>query len=218
MAKKGSRTKRQLPRSVPTSYIIHAISTEQDRGCVLVGCAYLDYALELLLRAVFESKDSPNQELINKVLNPHDNRAFLFGGWPKCVVARLISAIPEEIYQALELVRSLRNDFAHTPGTVELSQAAVASIVKVLVSNGHQDWFEPSPAPKHLWKNLVEHGYGPFSESRLLFMSACVKLWVELICRVCDAGGSAPDSEGGAILSAAFLHMPDDAGPSLDHA
>jgi hypothetical protein len=48
MGRKDQKKLKNLPR-VPNSYIYNALVAESDRGCVIVGCAFLEHHLDLLL-------------------------------------------------------------------------------------------------------------------------------------------------------------------------
>ena len=177
--------KRQSPHSEAKESIFLALNGEHDRGCVLVGSAYLDYLVGLLLREwLLDAPPDPNKELSEKVLNPLDNRAFLFSGWSKSVVARLIGLLREDEYQIIEKIRTLRNEFAHSPTVVLLDDEKVNPLVALLPEYRRNDpetmWTaEGETEAKRLWTEAYP-GFG-FSKSRINFMSVCIYVYLGLL-------------------------------------
>lgn len=96
-----------MPRKPPREFDLNAFSgpfrAESDRACAVLGAALLDATLERLfyrrLRAFRDELLSPSRPL-----GPFSSRIRL---------ARALAWISEDVYLDLEVIRSIRNEFAH---------------------------------------------------------------------------------------------------------
>jgi hypothetical protein len=87
---------------------------ERGRGAVLVGVARVDTALERLLQAVM----APSSEKSDGLFKP-ERPLGSFGA--KIALARRLSLIDESLERALNVLRRLRNDFAHSTESASLA-------------------------------------------------------------------------------------------------
>lgn len=134
--------KRQLPQTPDelegwAAKFLATIKEESDRGCVLVAAAFLDEALELLLR----SKMSKDPSIVKASIEP------LFTGigplksfWAKTELCRVFRLIPEYEYADLTRIRSLRNLFAHSYVDATFSDPAVVEITSELRHFGMKEF------------------------------------------------------------------------------
>lgn len=122
---------RIIDESIPVDQealaLVETLMEESDRGCVLVGVAYLDEEVQLLLRESFESA----KEVVRKAVDP-----LLKGGFAplgsfsaRIKLALALGLIDLEVHDVLDRLRELRNAFAHTNGPVRLSKEQVSSIL-----------------------------------------------------------------------------------------
>lgn len=81
-----------------------ALAKESNRGAALIGAAYLDDILEALLRCVFVDQCADELLGINQPLGTFHARICL---------AYSVGLLSKHEYQDLEIVRGIRNDFAH---------------------------------------------------------------------------------------------------------
>jgi len=101
---------------------------ESDRGAVIVGAAILDDDVTQLLRAVFE---------VNKISNKQMDKMFDLSGplssfGSKTLMAYGFGLISKPVFEDLNRIRSLRNDFAHSSVTVDfLSDDIVESVMSL---------------------------------------------------------------------------------------
>jgi DNA-binding MltR family transcriptional regulator len=102
------------PRPLPDEYVEIAQmlvkQQESDRGCVIFCAAWLEDELEILIRA--HCRKEPN--VLKAVVDP------LFKGYAplstfsaKIQVCYAMGFISKHLHKSLQLVRKLRNDFAH---------------------------------------------------------------------------------------------------------
>jgi DNA-binding MltR family transcriptional regulator len=123
--------KKRLP-SVPAELkgraanFFETIKVESDRGCVLVAAAFLDEALELLLRAQM----SHDRAVVKNSVEP------LFAGigplksfWAKTELCRVLKLVSEQEYADLTSIRNLRNYFAHSYVDATFEDPKAAEIV-----------------------------------------------------------------------------------------
>jgi len=101
------------------SDLIGSVGAESERGMAVLVAAELDRVLELLLKAYFE----PGKHCKN----------LFEGGTPplgsfsaKIDLARALCLITEEEWADLQVIRRIRNDFAHRPN-VKFEDAKIAS-------------------------------------------------------------------------------------------
>jgi hypothetical protein len=87
---------------------------ERGRGAVLVGVARVDTALERLLQAVMAPSSEKSDGLF-KAERPLGS----FGA--KIALARRLNLIDESLERALNVLRRLRNDFAHSTELASLA-------------------------------------------------------------------------------------------------
>jgi DNA-binding MltR family transcriptional regulator len=86
--------------------LVEDLQRETDRGAALLAAAFLDDVLELLLRAAFVD----DQEAINKLLSA-GRPLESFG--TRSHVAWCTGLLGQDIYADLNLIREIRNDYAH---------------------------------------------------------------------------------------------------------
>lgn len=87
---------------------------ERGRGLVLVGAARLDLALEHLLKAAM----APSADADDKLFTP-DRSLGSYGA--KISLAARLGLIAPPIEQALNAIRNVRNDYAHSAGEPSLA-------------------------------------------------------------------------------------------------
>jgi hypothetical protein len=166
----------------------NALVAEDDRGCVLVASAHLDFVLRELLASCFAwgvlnlKKARPNLvEAIQAAFNPNDRGAVLSDLYPKTRIAYLMGLIDLDTAQALNKVRDIRNRFAHFPGTVVLTEDEIRALVGELDDWGKR-WVAKSPqqdgSPSEVFRGLA--GGQVFSDIRLRFMAAVMAIWYRL--------------------------------------
>jgi hypothetical protein len=90
---------------------VASIAQESDRGAVIVAAAYLDEALERVIRARLRASRSKRDPLF-KGSNP-PLRSFAI----KIEMAHRMGIIVAGLAKALDLFRELRNDCAHKPNS-----------------------------------------------------------------------------------------------------
>jgi DNA-binding MltR family transcriptional regulator len=105
------------------------IKAESDRGCVLVAAAFLDEALELLLR----SRMSKDAGVIKGSIEP------LFTGlgplksfWSKTELCFALGLLPDYEHSDLMRMRNLRNLFAHSYTNAAFDDVRVIQIISEL--------------------------------------------------------------------------------------
>jgi DNA-binding MltR family transcriptional regulator len=114
---------------------------ETERGCVLVSVAFIDESLELLLRGHFklgqpvEKTAMSSQTREKNVINP----LFAASGplssfWSKTQLCFALNLIPEWVHHDLEVIRKIRNVFAHSYEQVSFESQEVATPTKTLVA------------------------------------------------------------------------------------
>lgn len=124
------------------SLFFEALKNESDRGCVIVAAAFIEDALEVLLRASMSRQRSVVKETIDplfKGIGP------LSSSWAKAELCRANKLIPEWLYKDLAKIRDLRNQFAHTYRPASFGDVAVLDTVSKLHAFG---WSPATPGPR----------------------------------------------------------------------
>ena len=88
---------------------------ESDRGCVLVGAAILESHLESLFVTVFKLNSIPKKIQASMF----DSNGALSGFSSKIKLAYSLGYIKKSVYEDLETVRKIRNEFAHSVEDVD---------------------------------------------------------------------------------------------------
>lgn len=110
--------------------IAQALTKESDRGCVILSAAWLNEALEELLRSVCRS----TPEDIRATIDP------LFQGYAPLATfsARIqlafgLGILPHGLRDKIEIIRRMRNDFAHESGPVDFNDSRCANRLNLLL-------------------------------------------------------------------------------------
>jgi DNA-binding MltR family transcriptional regulator len=110
--------------------IAEALVKESDRGCVIIGATLLAEALEELLKSVCRQ----TAEDIKATIDP------LFQGYAplstfsaKIQVSFALGILPRSLRDKIEIVRRLRNDFAHEWGPIDFDDPRCASRVNLVI-------------------------------------------------------------------------------------
>ena len=110
--------------------LFESLSHESDRGLILISSSFLDEALELLLRAKFKFINNKPKKLIDSFFNS-DGPLSTFNH--KIKMAYAMDIISKWEYQDLEIIRKIRNAFAHTFGAASFSSEKVVKLTETLV-------------------------------------------------------------------------------------
>jgi DNA-binding MltR family transcriptional regulator len=119
--------------------IADALMKESDRGCVLLGAALLDEALEQLLRAFFRQDEDDSKRFIEPLFQGYAPLATFSG---KIQMAYALAVLPRKIRDRIEIIRRLRNDFANAWRPIDFDDQAVRSRLELLI--GSSSKYPPS--------------------------------------------------------------------------
>jgi hypothetical protein len=178
----------------PAAPLGTALTAEQDRGCILVGCAYLEHQLELLLGNHLEAIASTRQhsdaftsELIRRIIDSRDPQALLSSGWAKSAILYLSGVINRFAYDGFDEIRKIRNECAHHPGTITLDASLTSGLMKrieELDPNMHREIIiqaeRYNAGAVTIWSELG--GHNRFSGPRIKFMHACINVDAPIDC------------------------------------
>jgi DNA-binding MltR family transcriptional regulator len=105
-----------------------SLLTESDRGCIIFGAALLSEGLEQLLKSFF--RQGPEDE---KFINPlFDGYAPLSTFSAKLQLAYALAILPRDLRDNIELIRRLRNDFAHESGPLTFNDPRCGNRLRAL--------------------------------------------------------------------------------------
>jgi DNA-binding MltR family transcriptional regulator len=110
--------------------VAESLIKESDRGCVILGAALLTEALETLIRSV--CRDTPKD--IKSTIDP------LFQGYAplatfsaRIQMAFALGILPRSLRDKIEIVRRMRNDFAHQWGPIDFNDPRCANRLNLLI-------------------------------------------------------------------------------------
>lgn len=104
---------------------------ESDRGCVLVGAAILEEALDGLVRSGFVGDEGVEKHSISPLLAASGPLGSL---WAKTQLTNAMGLLSADTYHDLEIIRKLRNRFAHQRESATFSDADVVTAVDRLAT------------------------------------------------------------------------------------
>ena len=131
--------KKKLPSTVSemkkrSELLFDALARESDRGLVLTGVTFLDEALEVLLRAKFRDRSEKPEAVVNLLFAPIGP---LSSFWAKIRLAYALSLIRSWVYEDLEVLRQLRNRFAHQLEPADFDDPQVIRLTERLIGANH---------------------------------------------------------------------------------
>jgi len=109
--------------------LFEALSKESDRGVVLISASFLEEALESLLRARFSIRYPKSKSSINQLFDAFGPLSAFAAKLRICYAMDLIGGW---VYRDLEIVRNLRNSFAHSVGFARFDLPEVVQLTKNL--------------------------------------------------------------------------------------
>jgi len=162
--------------SVPR-FMADLVTEGSERSAVIVGAAQLDTVLEQFLISVLQPGDDKKLFDANGPLGNTNS---------KIIIAYRLGIIDDDVERALQLVRRIRNDFAHSLETATLSEGKqrdrLNELVKLCEGNAYY------PGVRRDFTDLLkrealseEVERGQFSESLLDFASVMSALLTSLI-------------------------------------
>jgi DNA-binding MltR family transcriptional regulator len=110
---------------------------ESDRGCVIFGAAHLEDDLEALLRAQCLRDGSA----VKKVVDPLFHVYAPFSTFSaKIQVSYAMGLIHEPLYTTLDLIRRIRNDFAHERKAVSFQTPKYQSRLRAILNSSQPEF------------------------------------------------------------------------------
>lgn len=114
--------------------LFDAFSAESNRGVVLVAASFIDHALELLLRARFSSGSTKPKKAIDPLFKNFGPLATFSA---KIKICYAIDLLQDWLYRDLEIIRKLRNSFAHNTEPLRFDDPQVAAFTTHLKGADH---------------------------------------------------------------------------------
>jgi mannitol repressor len=111
------------------SAVVRTLLRESDRGAVLVGAAFVEHSLALALRTIFDPETERAAAARDTLFS---RRGPFSSGWAKTQFALAAGVIDERMYEGIELIRVLRNHFAHSHSRVTFTDSEAQKAVRGL--------------------------------------------------------------------------------------
>lgn len=104
---------------------------ESDRGSVIVGASMLEHLLEKLIRKKLFAATKGSRKESTKSLFERNGPFSSF--WSNINFTYALGIIDEDIYNSLELIRKIRNEFAHNYDMVSFDDTKISNKMKKLI-------------------------------------------------------------------------------------
>jgi DNA-binding MltR family transcriptional regulator len=111
-------------------HILEAFQNESDRGSALVAAAFLDLTLESLLRARFSSHLQKRSKLIEPLFEGFGPLSTFSS---KIRVSYAIDLLQDWMASDLDVIRAIRNEFAHSLALRTFRDPKISQMVDKLV-------------------------------------------------------------------------------------
>jgi len=127
-----ARTAASIDQQIPESFesLLANLQAESDRGCVLIAAAYLDDTLEMLLRTYFANDAASVRKAVDPLFSGLGPLSSLSA---KTKLAFALKLIDPHQFHNLEMVRKIRNRFAHSFEGAALSSQELADQISSLI-------------------------------------------------------------------------------------
>jgi len=109
--------------------LFETLSKESDRGVVLISAAFLEEALEALLRARFSIRHPKSKSSIKPLF---DSSGPLSTFSAKIKICYAMDLMGKWMYEDLEIVRKVRNEFAHSIGVARFDLPTAVELTERL--------------------------------------------------------------------------------------
>jgi len=173
------RTK-YMSKKIPTINEIVAVKDdifdllyrESDRGCILVSASVLDDALAAVIKHSIINKPLLTKKKTQELFN-YTGAIGTFSS--KIAVSYLLGLIPDWIYQNLEIIRGIRNDFAHGYDLKDFNNPELCERIKSFDCPGFD--VESMTEPYRQKGNMLDEKGNIIPESRTVFICHVINLF-----------------------------------------
>jgi DNA-binding MltR family transcriptional regulator len=126
MSKRGDELRRlmRIPPPADVKLILDSFDKESDRAAALVAGSLLDTALERLVRQSLKTKD---KEIVNLLFQ---QRGPMGDFHSKILIARGFGVIDAKVAFELNVVRSVRNVFAHATANLSFDTPEIRAAIE----------------------------------------------------------------------------------------
>lgn len=148
MASASKKLLKQLPTPSEMDDTLFGLLNETDQAAALTGAAYIDHALEVILKAQFRSltKDDNTRMFdgsANGILGTTSNKIRL---------AYAIRILDEPTYRDLLLINDIRNVFAHSLHKIDFKNHLIIDDCKKIQASRIPAGLRPTPkTPKEMY-------------------------------------------------------------------
>lgn len=154
--------------------VAETLAQESDRGCVIIGASFLEYQLELLIRAICRNDEESVKQVVDPLFKGYAPFATFSAKIKAAFALRLISS---ELKNQLDLIRKIRNDFAHgyspvsfkTPQCQDRLQALIATAKAhgKVIGLDLDPFLKPDMPSPTVFAMIIGHIFGQIEQKRL---------------------------------------------------
>lgn len=144
---------------------------ESDRGCVIFSAAILEDGLEQLLRAICRTDDPSVDRIVDSLFQTYAPFSTFSA---KIHVTYALGLIPKDLREILDLIRKIRNDFAHKKGSVTFQTPECQPRLQALRKAMDPDSYPIGPRPND---NVLVPAMGNITRHRAVDrLSFCLRI------------------------------------------
>ncbi len=125
---------------------------ESDRGCAIFGAAILHDDLEELLRSYFRDDEKSVKSVVNPLFEGYAPLATFSSRIQIAFALRLITG---DLRYRLDIIRRLRNDFAHQSGPINFDDAKCCDRLRILIAEGKPLEKKPALDPSLIGGQMI---------------------------------------------------------------
>jgi DNA-binding MltR family transcriptional regulator len=135
--------------------VAETLLKESDRGCAIFGAAILHDDLEGLLRAFFRTDEDSVKRVVAPLFQTYAPLATFSS---RIQIAFALKLITKDLKYRLDIIRRLRNDFAHESGPIDFDELRLRDRLRILIADGKPPEKEEDSEPRLIGGQMLTHG------------------------------------------------------------
>jgi len=121
-----------MPHIARACELVAALEKRTDQEVVLFGLAYLDLALEAALMCAFHYLEGDPEG--KKLFGDGDSQGVIGTTYAKLLLAKAMNLLSPAAYDDLNIIRKMRNPFAHAPDQLSFENSHVIALTEGLLT------------------------------------------------------------------------------------
>jgi DNA-binding MltR family transcriptional regulator len=119
-----------------SNLVAQSLVKESDRGCVILGAALLAEGLETLIRSVCRDAAEDIKITIDPLFQGYAPLATFSA---RIQIAFALGILPRSLRDKIDIVRRMRNDFAHEWGPIDFNDPRCANRLRLIIKHSETE-------------------------------------------------------------------------------